>query len=347
MSKKFDVVIGNPPYQEEAQGATTRAEPIYPAFMDAAYELAKKAVLITPARFLSDSGQTSAAWNKKMLADKHLKVAFYTPDSAEVFPGTDIKGGIAVTYRDETEVLGPIGTFLGTANSSMRGVLTKVQSTSSHFVNEIVSSRALYRFSDLAMRECEEIRNVLGSGTGNQITPASPSLLNEIVFYANQPEDDHEYIELAGVIAGKRVRRWIRRNYVKDIASLDQWKVLIAKANNSGAFGETLSNPFVAGPSVGHSDTFLTVGGFDAESEAEACLRYLKTKFARSLLSLLKTTQDNAKKKWSLVPLQDFTSKSDIDWTKPVGVIDRQLYAKYALTDEEIEFIESNVQPME
>lgn len=77
MSKKFDVVIGNPPYQEEAKGAGTRDTPVYHLFMDAAYEVGKKAVLITPARFLFNAGFTPKAWNKKMLADPHLSVPVY------------------------------------------------------------------------------------------------------------------------------------------------------------------------------------------------------------------------------------------------------------------------------
>src|SRR5690606_13244363 len=100
MVKKFDVVIGNPPYQKEASGDGTRDTPIYNLFMDAAYEMGDKVVLITPARFLFNAGLTPTAWNRKMLEDPHLSVPHYVPDSNELFPGTDIKGGIAVTYRD-------------------------------------------------------------------------------------------------------------------------------------------------------------------------------------------------------------------------------------------------------
>jgi len=81
MTKKFDVVIGNPPYQEEAQGDGTRATPIYHQFMDAAHEVGTRAVLITPARFLFNAGFTPKAWNEKMLADEHLSVAHYESDS--------------------------------------------------------------------------------------------------------------------------------------------------------------------------------------------------------------------------------------------------------------------------
>src|SRR5215211_1844708 len=111
MSKKFDVVIGNPPYQEEAGGAATHSMPVYHLFMDAAYELSTKAVLITPARFLFNAGQTPKAWNAKMLADPHLTVPHYVPNSDDLFPGTEIMGGVAVTYRDESRQGEPIGVF--------------------------------------------------------------------------------------------------------------------------------------------------------------------------------------------------------------------------------------------
>ena len=91
----------------------------------------------------------------------------------------------------------------------------------------------------------------------------------------------------------------------------------------------------------------MSIGCFDPEKEAEALLKYVKGKFARVLLGILKTTQDNPPDKWKFIPLQDFTDASDIDWSKPVPDIDRQLYAKYRLTDEEINFIESHVKEMD
>lgn len=105
---KFDVVIGNPPYQEDG-GA--RDEPIYHYFIEESYKVGDKVSLITPARFLFNAGQTPKTWMKKMLSDRHLKVQFYKQKSNDVFSGTDIKGGIAITYRDVDKVLGPIGTF--------------------------------------------------------------------------------------------------------------------------------------------------------------------------------------------------------------------------------------------
>jgi len=98
---------------------------------------------------------------------------------------------------------------------------------------------------------------------------------------------------------------------------------------------------------MGVTQTFLTIGAFDTQSEAEACLKYIKTKFARTMLGILKATQDNKKETWRLVPLQDFTADSDIDWRMSVADIDRQLYRKYGLEEKEITFIEEKVRAME
>ena len=89
------------------------------------------------------------------------------------------------------------------------------------------------------------------------------------------------------------------------------------------------------------------MGNFDTEIEADALVKYLKTKFARALLGILKVTQDVTPRVWGLVPQQDFTPSSNLDWSQSVADIDRQLYAKYGLGDDEIEFIESHVKEMD
>ena len=103
----------------------------------------------------------------------------------------------------------------------------------------------------------------------------------------------------------------------------------------------------IADPLVGATETFLSIGGFDTKNEADACLQYIKTKFARAMLGVLKITQATTRDKWAKVPLQDFTSNSDIDWSQSIADIDQQLYKKYGLSEEEIQFIESKVKEME
>ena len=111
--------------------------------------------------------------------------------------------------------------------------------------------------------------------------------------------------------------------------------------------GEVVSSPTIGKPMVGYTYTFIGIGNFKHIEEAEAALKYIKTKFARIMLGILKVTQDNTSEKWKLVPLQDFTEYSDIDWAKSVSDIDKQLYRKYNLSEDEIKFIETKVRAME
>ena len=111
-------------------------------------------------------------------------------------------------------------------------------------------------------------------------------------------------------------------------------------------FGEPLSSPIIAIPGEGATDTFVSIGKFHTLDECENLSKYLKSKFSRALLGVKKVTQDNPKSVWTCIPMQDFTSKSDIDWSKSIPEIDRQLYSKYRLSLEEMEFIETHVQEM-
>lgn len=120
---KFDVVIGNPPYQEEAGGTSSSDKPIYNYFMDEAYKIGNTVELITPGRFLFNAGATPKAWNRKMLSNKNLKVLYYETDSSKVFQNTDIKGGVAVTLFDRRQIFGEIGTF--TIFSELNSILKK------------------------------------------------------------------------------------------------------------------------------------------------------------------------------------------------------------------------------
>jgi hypothetical protein len=344
MSKKFDVVIGNPPYQEEAQGAGTRDTPVYHLFMDAAYEVSEKAVLITPARFLFNAGFTPRAWNEKMLADTHLTIAHYIPNSDELFPGTDIKGGIAVTYRDEARGGEPIGTF--TKYPELNTILHKVTESHNPSIEGLVSSGRAYAYTQLMHEDNPEASSLMSGDAQFRVSTNAFDQL-DFIFHAADPVDGREYIRVLGLAGRVRETRWIRSDFLTGPPSLDRYKVVVAKANGSGAFGETLSSPIVVGPGIGVTMTFITIGAFEDQFEAQACLKYIQSKFARALLGVLKSTQDNPAKVWKYVPLQDFTGASVVDWSKSITEIDQQLYARYGLDPDEIAFIEARVKPME
>ncbi len=167
------------------------------------------------------------------------------------------------------------------------------------------------------------------------------------IFSNQKPNDAFEYIQILGRENNQRVFKYIRKDYVHEVENLNKYKVFIAAANGSGAIGETLSTPLIGAPLIGATESFISIGCFDSLEEATACFKYVKTKFARALLGVLKVTQHITPDKWKYVPMQDFTSASDIDWSKNVAEIDRQLYAKYGLDEQEIAFIEKNVKEMD
>ena len=150
-----------------------------------------------------------------------------------------------------------------------------------------------------------------------------------------------------GIYNNKRVKRYIEQKYVdKQHPSLNKYKAIIPVANGNGEFGSVLSGIEILGPNEAYTRSFIGIGAVESKSEVNAINAYLKTKFLRTMLSILKVTQMNNKDVWKYVPLQDFTENSDIDWSKSIHEIDLQLYRKYGLDENEIAFIESHVKEM-
>lgn len=336
---KFDVIVGNPPYQQSGEA---RDEPIYQHFYDLAENISDQYILISPGRFLFNAGQTPKIWNQKMLSDKHLKVIFYEQDSSKLFQNTDIKGGLAILYRNKSQIFEPIEIF--THLTELRPIAKKVESETEYSFYDLVQPQGIYRFSAAFFRKFPQAEKMQGKGTKNKIVSKSFSKMDFAFLNENKHQD---FVKMLGLVKGKRQYKWIDKEYLSLPDSFEKWKVFVPESNGSGAIGEVLSTPLIGQPFIGHTDTFLSIGAFDNELEALNTLKYIKSKFARIMLGILKITQHNSRSTWKKVPLQDFTANSEIDWTKSISEIDQQLYAKYKLTNEEIEFIEKMVKPMD
>ena len=339
---KIDAIIGNPPYQVVSEN--TSDAPVYHLFIDLASQLTQRVSLITPARYLFDAGKTPKEWNAKVLQDEHFKVVNYWANSTEVFPTVDIKGGVAVMYRDSKQNFGKIGTF--TAYPELTRIANKVvpMSESGAFANLIYSPES-YRLSDKLHTDFPWVVERLSKGHPYDITTNIFDKLPDI--FRKERLTNEDEVRFYGRYKNERCYRWVKRDYIEYHPNLDKYKVIVPKSNGSGAIGEVLSTPIIGEPLIGVTQTFLTIGAFDTQAEAEACLKYVKTKFARTMLGILKATQHNPKETWRLVPLQDFTADSDIDWRMSVTDINRQLYRKYGLEEKEIAFIEEKVREME
>ena len=347
MSKAFkiDVVIGNPPYQDRTIGENrTYQPPVYHLFLDEAYKLSDKVMMIHPARFLFNAGSTPKEWNQKMLHDKHFSIVMYEADCSKIFPNTEIKGGIVISYHDNTKDFGEIDVF--TIYPELNALMKKVVNRSDFSsISEIISGRSMYRFTKKMHDEVPNAAQKLSKGHENDLTSnvfeKLPDVMTESLY-----DDIREHYRILGRINNERAYRFVKKEYIVDNKYIPKYKLFMPQSSGNGGLGETMAPSVVGLPGEATTDTFLSVGLFDTEIEAENLYKYIKCKFTRALLSILKITQANTSQKWLKVPLQDFTPASDIDWSKSIHEIDLQLYKKYGLSDEEINFIETHVKEM-
>lgn len=331
---KFDYVIGNPPYQQES-GGKIADDSVYSYFMDAAYSISNKVLLITPAKFLFNNGNTAVKWNEKMLNDVHFKVLFFEPVASKVFNNVSFKGGVAIHYRDTSRTYSPIIHY--SEFSEMNSVLRKVLEHKEESLTTIIYNQNKFALTTL-YENYPELKKIISSdGKERRLTSGC---LSYPCFHINRESNDD--IEILGVIKNKREHRFIDRKYIEEPhPNLDKYKAIVSANNGSGAIGEVISTPL-----IGVTQTFISIGAFNERYEAENVLKYVKSKFARTMLGVLKVTQNGKREMWKCVPLQDFTSNSDIDWSQSVAEIDVQLYRKYGLSQDEIDFIETHVKEM-
>ena len=331
---KFNVIIGNPPYQESDGGAGASAKPIYNQFVNISKEVVPTYLcIIMPSRWMA-GGKGLDEFRNAMLNDKHIAELHDFMHPEDVFPNTNNRGGVCYFMRkanyDNTEhkvkVVTHYENYSYTAQRSLKtddldifvrdsqaiNILDKVVNTI-HFqsISTIISARKPFGF------ESQIIKTPIFHDTrDNMDTP--------ILCYGKAARIG--YIELTEIHSHSE---WI-----------DKWKVYVPESNNIGTeLNDDNQNSFVGSPGTICTETYLVVGAeLDLTQEKASNLsNYLRTRFARFLLSLAKISQHGTGKTYRFIPIQDF-SKS---WT------DAELYAKYGLTAEEIDFIESKIKPME
>lgn len=341
---KLDVIIGNPPYQDESHGEQKLfAAPVYDKFMDQSYGVGHMVELITPARFLFNAGSTPKKWNQKMLADTHFKVLRYFGDSSKVFNNVEITAGVVVTLRNAHQNYGSIDVF--TPYDELNSIRKKIESIieKDNLSNHIYDQNKF--LLDNLYKDHPNYKLIISSNGRDK--RFRTNIFKKINAFTKATTNDSD-IRVIGLIGNKRVYRYIDKDYVdKNQDALFKYKVLVPKTNGVGKFGEPLVHPFIENPNVGFTQTFIGIGAFDDIRFAQNCLKYIKTKFVRVTLDILKVTQDTTREKWRFVPWQDFTSSLDIDWNKSVHEIDLQLYKKYGLSQKEINFIETHVKEMD
>lgn len=334
---KFNAVVGNPPYQIMDGGGTgSSATPIYNKFVDLAKLLNPNNVsMIIPAKWYT-GGKGLDEFRANMLNDKQLIKLFDYEDSRDCFPTVDIAGGVCYflwnkgsdnkcvvtsilgSFRNEsTRYLNEHDTFI--RNQKVLDIINKVKSqTFTGFLSQTVYSRKPF-----------------GIRSFQRGFPAKPG--RNISLFGS---DGITYMEEKDVPQNKEI--------------VDKWKVIMSKASAEHA-GQTdangrkriVSRLEVLPPYTICTESYLLLDIFDNEEEAQNLKKYIRTCFTRFLLASILITQNIVRDKFKFVPIQNYKNNSDIDWSQNIPDIDRQLYSKYNLSDDEIDFIEKMIKPMD
>ena len=324
---KFDVIIGNPPYQLDDSSDSASATPIYNLFVEQAIALnPKHIVMIIPARWFT-GGKGLADFRDAMFHDERLATIVDYFDSKLCFgKEVDISGGICYFHWQQSHK-GPC-VFRNVTNDGIsemtRPLLEKC-------------SEGFIRFNK-ALSIVRKIRNRKEHSFSLLVSDSRPFGLR--TFVHGRPEKHKGDVR---IYVSKNVtseKRYIALDHVPERQSwIDRWKVLCGRAyGERDAFPYfALGKPFLAESESCCSETYIVLGVYNERAKAENVISYVRTRFFRFLVLLLKNTQDAPRRVYKLVPMQDFSKA----WT------DEELYAKYGLTDEEIAFIESMVKPME
>lgn len=351
METLFTAIVGNPPYQAETHSdvaSHTYMPPIYHYFYQLASELSQQYALLTPARFLTNIGATPAEFNEYMLTSPHVSVLKYFNDASTLFDGVNIKGGVVAIHYNQNTVVDPINIFI--EDSLLASIVHKVNQKTARdntpTLDSLVAKRSLFKIDKILEDYPELLSRYPESHNRDKVIQSNAFAMYHELF-TRTPDSKHT-IGIYGRLNGERVTRYISPEYVEvDKDTQDKYRVLLSRNTGNGIFGEKISEPAILYPSTLYTDTFKAMGLFDSIEEAERLAVYLKTKFARALISVLKKTPNMQPRVLRYVPVQDFSSASDIDWSVSVSGVDSQLYAKYGLSVDEIEYIEQNVQDME
>ncbi len=337
---KFDAIVGNPPYQEnisESKANRSLSRQLFPAFVQNSILLNPKYVsLITPARWFAGDGQDKSFVKlREFLKDNnHFLKIFYYEDEKELFSNVEIKGGL-IYFIFDRDYTGKVE-FHSFELNGTKSVQTRnlFEEGLSIIISDWKSYPILQKVKSLNFQPL----TIMTTGRNPFGIIGKESYINEVSKQAKFPgasklrckANEIRYIDSTMITKNRDI--------------FESYKVLISKsAGNPKNDRSVIGYPYIGKPFEACTDSLITIGKFDSLLESENLQKYLKTKFLRFLVSILKTSQNVTQIVYKFVPVQDFTKESDIDWSQSIKEIDQQLYVKYNLSKEEIVFIEEKI----
>ncbi len=341
---KFTAVVGNPPYQEKGGAGGTSDASIYQHFCEMSSKISSQYVsLIIPARWFSGGRENLVGgFRKNMLNNDHIqKLTAYT-NSKEVFPNVEIKGGVCY-YLENKKYNGECEFTLykdGTIQTS-KLKLNKFDI----FIREPVLILIVDKV--ISKNKLGTVDKIISSNTPFGI-PTNPKKSNKTPFKVYKMKSAKSSVSLHHIEENTRKIEYVNKADIKKNQSdVEKPKVFIPDGYGAG---ESFPHQILGAPELAKKNSVCSqsylYSPFDTDEEARHFMVYIKSKFLRALVSAVKITQSAPSHVYRFVPLQNFTSKSDIDWSKSIPEIDKQLYAKYGLEKKEINFIETHVKAM-
>jgi len=332
---KFDVIIGNPPYQMSDGGAFASSSPIYNKFVEQALKLNPRfLIMIIPARWYA-GGKGLDDFRNKFLKDKSIKILHDFPIGEDCFPGIRIAGGVCYFLRDsnysgECKIISHKGNEV--VSEMLRPLLEKNADTFIR-INEAVSIlRKINSINAKSFSSIVSSRKPFGLPT---------DFLKDPTKYDYPPvSETTQEIKIIGTINYKTVERYVGMNYPlkKGLEAIEKYKVFISQVLDNGFdWTKERLKPFLGYPKDICTETFLIIGPFEKKEEAENAISYINTKLFHLLMFLKKISHHVTAKVYSFVPIQNFNES----WS------DEKLYKKYGLTAEEIKFIEVNIKDLD
>jgi site-specific DNA-methyltransferase (adenine-specific) len=319
---KFDVIIGNPPYQLSDGGAQASAMPIYNKFVEQAKKLNPRFLtMIIPSRWFS-GGKGLDRFRDEMLKDERIRILHDFHNASECFPGVEIKGGICyfLWNRDNKGLCKIISHESdGIISETERLLLEKECNTFIRFNGAIDILKKINKYKEKPFSNIVYPAMTFGFRTFFKDFDSKSFKENYVKVYANKSQ---------GFISRDKIKQgfeWV-----------DKWKIIIPEAIGVGDMKKDVLKPIISEPGSISTETYIMNGPYKSEKEAKNVVSYIKTKFFHFLLGLKKNTQHTTRSTYAFIPMQDFSES----WT------DEKLYKKYNLTKEEIDFIESMIRTM-
>ena len=341
---KFDAVVGNPPYQEnisDSKGNTSLSRQLFPVFIQNSILLKSQYVsLITPARWFTGDAQDKSFVRLRdfIRENNHICKLYYYEDEKELFNNVEIKGGLNyflydINHNGKVEFISYEEN--GSKTIQNRNLFEKDL--------DIIISNG----KDYPILQKVKSRDFVPLTT--MTTGRNPFGIIGKVSNVNKISKENRFPNSTELRCKGNNIRYINPDIItKNREIFESYKVFISKsAGNPKNDMNVIGRPYLGKPFDACTDSLITIGKFDTLLEGENLAKYLKTKFLRFMVSILKISQNVTQIVYEFVPLQDFTDKSDIDWSKTIKEIDMQLYDKYNLSEEEIDYIENKIKEME